>query len=186
LAAKKRNRAKRPRRPAFRVRQAGLKDLPILVHQRRAMWRDLGVKERKELDRADKVYERWARSRIKNKTLFGWVAESGDRVLGGGCLWLVPVQPRPESNFWPQPTGAKQGSSRWVTPYLLSMYTEPDSRGLGVASEVVETAVEWCRSNGYPQLRLHASEMGRKVYLKHGFQRTWEMRRRIKKLSEDC
>jgi GNAT superfamily N-acetyltransferase len=72
-----------------------------------------------------------------------------------------------------------------LVPYLLSMYTEPGSRGLGVASGVVEKAVEWCRSNGYPQLRLHASKMGRKVYLKHGFERTWEMRRRIKKLRED-
>jgi GNAT superfamily N-acetyltransferase len=182
LATKKKKKARKTRRLPFRVRKATLKELPVLVNQRRAMWRDLGVKDKRELDMADKVYERWARSRMKNETLLGWVAESGDRVLGGGCLWLAPVQPRPESNFWPQPTGAKQGSSRWVTPYLLSMYTEPDSRGLGVASEVVEIAVEWCRSNGYPQLRLHASEMGRKVYLKHGFKRTWEMRRRIKKL----
>jgi GNAT superfamily N-acetyltransferase len=72
-----------------------------------------------------------------------------------------------------------------VQPYLLSMYTEPGSRELGVASGVVEKALEWCRKNRFPQLRLHASVMGRKVYLKHGFERTWEMRRRIKKLSED-
>jgi GNAT superfamily N-acetyltransferase len=72
-----------------------------------------------------------------------------------------------------------------VQPYLLSMYTEPGSRGLGVASGVVGKALEWCRKNQFPQLRLHASVMGRKVYLKHGFKRTWEMRRRIKKLSED-
>ena len=72
-----------------------------------------------------------------------------------------------------------------IQPYLLSMYTEPRSRGLGVASGVVKKALEWCRKNRFAQLRLHASEMGRKVYLKHGFERTWEMRRRIKKLRED-
>jgi GNAT superfamily N-acetyltransferase len=185
LAAKKKKKARRPRPPPFRVRKATLKDLPVLVHQRREMWRDLEVKEKRELDNADKVYERWARARMKNETLHAWIAENAGKVLGGGCLWLAPVQPRPESKFWPQPVRAKQGTSRWVTPYLLSMYTEPHSRGMGVASEVVEKAVEWCRSNGYPQLRLHASEMGRKVYLKHGFVRTWEMRRRIKKLRED-
>jgi len=65
------------------------------------------------------------------------------------------------------------------------MYTEPRSRGLGVASGVVEKALEWCRKNRFSQLRLHASEMGRNVYLKHGFERTWEMRRRIKSLRED-
>ena len=109
---------------------------------------------------------------MKSGTLMGWVAETGGKVLGGGCVWLQPVQPRPGYNLM-------------IQPYLLSMYTEPRSRGLGVASGVVEKALEWCRKNRFLQLRLHASEMGRKVYLKHGFERTWEMRRRIKKLRED-
>jgi GNAT superfamily N-acetyltransferase len=172
LATKKKKRAKKLSRPAFTVRKATLKDLPILVHQRRAMWRDLGARQQRELDRADKIYQRWARSRMKSGSLMGWVAEDGGKVLGGGCVWLQPVQPRP-------------GYDLMIQPYLLSMYTEPRSRGLGVASGVVKKALEWCRSNGFAQLRLHASEMGRKVYLKHGFQRTWEMRRRIKKLRED-
>jgi len=172
LATKRNKRAKRPQRSALTVRKATLKDLPVLVHQRRAMWRDLGAREQGELDRADKVYAEWARSRMKSRTLMGWVAENDGKVLGGGCVWLQPVQPRPGYNLM-------------IQPYLLSMYTEPRSRGLGVASGVVEKALEWCRANGFHQLRLHASEMGRKVYLKHGFERTWEMRRRIKKLRED-
>jgi GNAT superfamily N-acetyltransferase len=136
------------------------------------MWRDLGAREQRELDRADKVYARWAKSRMKSGTLIGWIAENGGKVLGGGCVWLQPVQPRPGYNLM-------------IQPYLLSMYTEPRSRGLGVASGVVKKALEWCRENRFSQLRLHASKMGRKVYLKHGFERTWEMRRRIKKLRED-
>ena len=185
MPTKKKKRAKKSRRPAFTVRKATLKDLPALVHQRREMWHDLGVKDKNELDMADKVYERWARARMKNETLHAWIAENAGRILGGGCLWLQPTQPRPGSNIWPQPVRTGQGSNPMLVPYLLSMYTEPHSRGLGVASGVVEKAVEWCRSNGFPQVRLHASEMGRKVYLKHGFQRTWEMRRRIRKLRED-
>jgi GNAT superfamily N-acetyltransferase len=172
LATKKRKRAKKLGSPAFTVRKATLKDLPILVHQRRAMWHDLGAREQRDLDRADRVYARWARSRMKSGTLMGWVAQNDSKVLGGGCVWLQPVQPRPGYNLI-------------IQPYLLSMYTEPRSRGLGVASSVVEKALEWCRKNRFLQLRLHASEMGRKVYLKHGFERTWEMRRRIKKLRED-
>jgi GNAT superfamily N-acetyltransferase len=172
LTAKKRRHVKKPRKPTFTVRAATSKDIPSLVQQRRAMWRDLGAREQRELDRADPVYARWARSRMKNGTLMGWVAENEGKVLGGGCVWLQPVQPRP-------------GYKLMIQPYLLSMYTEPRYRGLGVASGVVEKALEWCKSKGFLQLRLHASEMGRKVYLKHGFERTWEMRRRIKKLRED-
>jgi len=172
LAVKKRKRARKPRSPGFTVRDVTLKDLPILVHQRRAMWRDLGAREQGELDSADKIYRHWARSRMKSGTLMGWVAENDGEILGGGCVWLQPVQPRP-------------GYKLLIQPYLLSMYTEPRFRGLGVASGVVEKALEWCRKNRFAQLRLHASEMGRKVYLKHGFERTWEMRCRIKKLRED-
>lgn len=172
MPTKRRKKASKPQRPAFTVRKATVKDLPSLVHQRRAMWRVLGEREPKELDRADVVYKQWARSRMKNGTLMAWIAENESRVLGGGCVWLQPVQPRP-------------GYKLKVVPYLLSMYTEPHNRGLGVASEVVRAALDWCRRNGYSQLRLHASEMGRGVYIKHGFERTWEMRRRIRKLKED-
>ena len=41
---------------------------------------------------------------------------------------------------------------------------------------VVNEAIGWCRRNKYERLMLHASEMGRKVYSKLGFKRTWEMR----------
>lgn len=169
MASRKKKRAKKPsRRPAFTVRKATLKDLPILVHQRRAMWRDMGVGTKSELDNADKTYARWARSKMKTGTLLGWIAESEGNVLGGGCVWLRPVQPMP-------------GYDRMIQPYLLSMYTERGSRGLGVASTIVEKAADWCRSQRFPQLRLHASKMGREVYAKHRFERSWEMRRRIKK-----
>src|SRR5438552_15051871 len=133
-------------KPAFTVRKATLKELLILVQQRRAMWRDLGAREQRELDRADKVYAQWARSRMKSGTLIGWVAENGEKVLGGGCVWLQPVQPRPGYNLM-------------IQPYLLSMYTEPRSRGLGVASGVVEKVLEWCRNKQCLQLCLHGMDM---------------------------
>ena len=44
------------------------------------------------------------------------------------------------------------------------------------ASMVVKEATKWCRKKGYERLMLHASEMGRRVYSKLGFKRTWEMR----------
>src|SRR2546425_11843466 len=85
------------------------------------------------------------------------------RIAAGGCLWLQPVQPRPQR-------------SSMVQPYLLSMYTEPDFRKKGAASLVVEEAIKWCMKRRYERLMLHASQMGRGVYSRLGFKRTWEMR----------
>jgi GNAT superfamily N-acetyltransferase len=148
----------------IKVRRATLKDLPELVHQRRAMWEDLGVKGKAEHDRADQIYGRWIRSRMKNERLVGWIAAKRDgTVAGGGCVWLQEVQPRPH----------RKGT---LQPYLLSMYTEPEFRGKGVASKIVEAAIDWTRKQGYERLQLHASEMGRGVYKRLGFKRTWEMR----------
>jgi GNAT superfamily N-acetyltransferase len=160
MATKRRQAAK----SKLSVHKAGLRDLDALVHQRRAMWEALGIRNNDQHEKGDRVYRRWARARLKNHQLMAWVVKSSDgRVAGGGCVWLEPVQPRPHR-------------VSMVQPYLLSMYTEPDFRRRGVASMVVKEAIEWCRKNKYERLMLHASEMGRKVYSKLGFKRTREMR----------
>jgi GNAT superfamily N-acetyltransferase len=146
------------------VRRATLRDLDTLVQQRRAMWIDLGVKDPVRHYTADKTYRRWAQTRMRNHQLMGWVVENGrGTIAGGGCLWLQPIQPNPKR-------------TKTLQPYLLSMYTDPDFRRQGVASMVVGKAIEWSRHHGYGRLMLHASEMGRTVYRKSGFYRTWEMR----------
>ena len=156
------------RRPGVKselsVHKAGLRDLDALVHQRSEMWQALGIRDKELHVKGDLVYKRWARARLKNHELMAWIVKSSDgRVAGGGCVWLQSVQPRPHR-------------VSMVQPYLLSMYTEPDFRRRGVASMVVKAAIDWCRRNKYERLMLHASEMGRKVYSKLGFKRTWEMR----------
>ena len=148
----------------LKVRLASLRDLHTLVHQRRAMWEDMGIKGRAMHQRGDQAYRQWARTRIRSGKLVAWIVESRPgRVAGGGCLWLQPVQPRPHRTANSQ-------------PYLLSMFTEPKFRRRGVASLVVEAAIEWCKKNRYERLMLHASDVGRKVYTNFGFKRTWEMR----------
>ena len=157
-------RHRRIARSKLSVRPAGVRDLDALVHQRRAMWKALGVRNNELHERGDRVYRQWARARLRNHQLMAWVVKSADgRTAGGGCVWLQQVQPRPHH-------------ASMVQPYLLSMYTEPDFRRRGVASMVVKEATKWCRKKGYERLMLHASEMGRRVYSKLGFKRTWEMR----------
>ena len=160
-----------PTRQRFTVRSATLRDLDVLVHQRHDMWRDMGVGDKRSLDRADTVYRQWARRHLRSGGFRAWLAQNSEgKIVGGGALWLRPAQPRP-------------GYEREVQPYLLSMYTERASRGQGVASRVVREAVNWTRKNGYPSLRLHASEMGRGVYSNQGFRRGWEMKMEFRQRS---
>ena len=148
----------------FTLRDAGASDVDLLVHHRREMWKDLGVKNRLVLDKADLAYRKWVKSGLKNGSLLGWIAETKESLpAGSGCLWLRPAQPKPNVKVQ-------------IQPYLLSMYTEPPFRRKGVASRVVKEAIQWCSKNGYSRLALHASRYGRGVYRKHGFTRSWEMR----------
>ncbi len=115
------------------------------------------------LDDADRAYHAWASPRLASGDLAGWIAEDAGSAVASGCLWLQPVQPRP-------------GWNAGRRPYLLSMFTEPSHRGHGLATRIVQEAVRWSAEHGFPAIALHASDAGRGVYEKLGFERTWEMR----------
>ncbi len=160
-------RAARPGpRPWGRLRPATERDLATLVRHRRAMFLELRRRSQHEMDRHDRVYRRWARRGMRAREFFAFVVEGPDgRIAGSGALWLQPQQPRP---------------GRWMVdrlPYVLSMFTEPDARGRGVASQLVARMVDWATERGYPRIFLHASSMGRSVYERLGFESGNEMRR---------
>lgn len=53
--------------------------------------------------------------------------------------------------------------------YLGDMCTDPDYRGRGYGSTLLETAMKWAREQGAGWASLFATESGRSVYLKAGF-----------------
>lgn len=147
-----------------RFRRAALRDLDVLVRQRRGMWLSMGERNRVNLDEHDRSFRRWIRIRLRSGTVVGWVAETkGREIVAGAIVWLRPSVPQP-------------GVRGLVQPFLLSMYTEPGWRRLGLSSRIVGEAVKWAKRNGYAEVRLHASPMGRRLYLRQGFKRTWEMK----------
>lgn len=133
------------------------------------MWKEIGHGTPRELDEADPVYARWARARLRDRTLVGWIAQAPDGTpAASGCLWVQQIQPYPGG-----PSGKR--------PYLLSMFTEPAHRGNGLAARIVREAVRWTRRHGHPAIALHAAPMGKRIYERLGFERTWEMRLRLDK-----
>lgn len=151
--------------PKTRVRKATLRDLDTLVEHRRGMWKDIGRHRAKELDEADPVYRRWARRRMMSGVLIGFIVESPPgSPVASGCVWLMESQPRP-------------GWAGTAQAYLLSVYTDPKHRGKGFATRITREAMRWARAQGIDRMTLHASDQGRIVYARLGFERTHEMRR---------
>jgi GNAT superfamily N-acetyltransferase len=63
--------------------------------------------------------------------------------------------------------------------WILNIYVDPAYRRQGLARKVVEALIDWCRTNEFQSVALHASEDGRSLYEKLGFQPTNEMRLRL-------
>jgi GNAT superfamily N-acetyltransferase len=163
------NRSKLPKRHKlkFKIRHASLKDLDLLVIHRRGMFRDMGYTQSRVLDRQDKAYRKWAQIRLKTGELVAFIATHLSQPVASGCIWIQPKQPGVSTHFL-------------AAPYLLSVYTEPRYRRLGLASQITCETIKWSKRRGYSEMSLHASVEGRKVYPKLGFQRTWEMRLKLK------
>lgn len=153
-----------PKSTRLTYRATTVADLELLVDHRHRMWSEIGNRTEAEIAEHDGRYRVWARSRLRSGELVGWLAESPmGSVVGSGLVWFRPDQPRPQI-----PT--------LISPYILSMYTAPDWRGKGIATRIVRALVAECRTRGHPNVILHASRLGRGVYRRAGFERTWEMR----------
>jgi GNAT superfamily N-acetyltransferase len=154
-------------RERIAIRRATLRDLPTLVRQRRGMFVDMGYRRARQLERADQAYARWVRRQVAAGRFVAFLGVcDGVGAVAGGAVWLVERQPRP-------------GFDGGLAPYLLSMYTDPEYRGRGLARRIVAAAMRWCRAHGYRTMSLHASPMGRPLYEKMGWKRTREYRREL-------
>ena len=153
-----------PGRDPIRYRPATVADLELLVDHRHRMWSDIASRTEREITEHDGLYRTWARRRLRTGELAGWVAETkAGKPVSSGLVWYRPDQPRPKLHSL-------------VSPYILSMYTEPAWRGRGIATRIVRELLRSIGAAGYPNAELHASRFGRGMYGRLGFERTWEMR----------
>lgn len=79
-----------------------------------------------------------------------------DRFAAAGGISFYQVMPTCDN-----PDGRKA--------YVMNMYTKPEYRRQGIAGEVLELLIAEALERGITFITLDASEMGRPVYVKHGF-----------------
>ena len=155
----------RNRAPAgTRFRPIVLTDAREAGRQREAMFLDLEPIASGELRSYRRRFLRWFGREFRARRLFGVLAENQEgRTVASGLLWLQPRHPTP---IFPQ----------LHTPYILSVYTEPEIRRRGLGTAIVRSLVETARELGFPRVELHATELGRGIYHRLGFRPTNQMR----------
>jgi GNAT superfamily N-acetyltransferase len=149
------------------IREAAPSESAIILHHRRSMFRDMGEGTVEELDRMVEVASPWLARALADGSYHHWLAlDSSSRVAGGGgvllCLW--PANPKDPC------------TQRAV---ILNVYTEPEFRKRGIARQIMLTIMAWIKEQGLRSVNLHASDEGRHLYEKLGFEATNEMRLRF-------
>jgi GNAT superfamily N-acetyltransferase len=151
----------------LRIRPAGIDDLAIILHHRTEMFREMGFTDAAALNDVAETAAAYFGKALPDGSYRAWLVENEDgQIVGGGGLLIAG---------WPGFPGEKQSRRVWI----LNMYTAPAHRRQGIARRVVETIVEWCRTEGFTVIALHASKAGRPLYESFGFQPTSEMRLRF-------
>ena len=148
----------------FVIRPGARDDLETIVAQRRAMFHEMGYRDDAALDKMCLAFRPWLGQKLERGEYLAWFAvESEGAVAAGLGLWLM--------DWAPHMIGA--GS---VRGNIVNVYTEPDCRRMGLARRLMETALDWCRSNEVCTVILHSSDAGRPLYESIGFKPTNEMR----------
>jgi GNAT superfamily N-acetyltransferase len=146
------------------IRPCTSADAETIVAHRRAMFYEMGHRDEHALDTMSDAFRPWLLRMMSASEYLAWFAVDADDTIAAGLgLWLMD---------WPPHL---VGPGPWRAN-ILNVYTRPQSRRMGLARRLMDTAIEWCRANHVRAVILHASDDGRRLYESMGFQATNEMR----------
>lgn len=149
----------------FSIRQTSPDDLEEILRHRRFMFYDMGYHDEGVLDRLVQSSRPPMRRFLADGSYRGWFAiAAGGPIVAGVGLLITELVSGPLS------------PDQICRPYLLNVYTYPQFRKHGLARQLTLKAVEWCRTEEFKVLWLHASEHGRPLYESLGFEATNEMK----------
>jgi ribosomal protein S18 acetylase RimI-like enzyme len=146
------------------IRPGTSADAETIVAHRRAMFYEMGHRDEHALDTMSDAFRPWLERMMRANQYLAWFAIDDDESIAAGLgLWLMD---------WPPHL---VGPGPWRAN-ILNVYTRPQSRRMGLARTLMDTAIEWCRANRVRAVILHSSDAGRSLYESMGFQATNEMR----------
>ncbi len=93
---------------------------------------------------------------LPDGSFIAWVALDEGKIVAtsGLCFFCAP------------PTFSNPSGN---TAYIMNIYTKPGYRNRGIASKLTGHIIREAKLRECGKITLHASEMGRPIYVKHGF-----------------
>jgi GNAT superfamily N-acetyltransferase len=145
------------------IREASPNDTPEILRQRRRMYEDMHYNDPIALDTMASLSSSYLTSAMADGSFRAWLASDGDRMVAGGAVVISP---------WP----AHPYDLQCRRATILNVYTDPEYRRRGIARQLMQTMIDWCKREGFARVTLHASDDGRHLYQSLGFEPSNEMR----------
>lgn len=144
------------------IRPMSPDDIDLVCHHREQVWRENGRSE-EVIASVAQPFREWLARSISGGPYLGWILEEEGQPVGGAGLMEMEWPPHPM-----HPATDRRGC-------IMNVYVEPAFRGKGLATLLMDHAVAEAGRRGIQYLVLHASEKGRPLYEKLGWQPTSEM-----------
>jgi GNAT superfamily N-acetyltransferase len=145
------------------IREASPNDIPEILRQRSRMYEDMHYNDPIALDTMAALSSSYLETAMADGSFRAWLATDGDRIVAGGAVVISP---------WP----AHPYDLQCQRATILNVYTDPEYRRRGIARQLMQTMIAWCKREGFARVTLHASDDGRHLYESLGFEPSNEMR----------
>lgn len=141
--------------------EATLENVPLLVEHHRRMFEEILVSQEKDpasLDKKklDAAYQKKMQGEL-GKTCKAWLAQYKGEFVASGAVSLLSMVPVPFDYSY-------------HVAYIHSIFTENQFRGRGIAGYILCEIIEYCRDKEVNRLILNASDAGRPIYERFGFE----------------
>jgi len=93
---------------------------------------------------------------LADDSFVAWLALDGNQVIATSGLTFSFVPP-------------SHSNQSGKVAYIMNMFTLPKHRKQGIAETLFLHIIEEAKARGYNKITLHATDMGRPLYEKHGF-----------------
>ena len=144
------------------LRRATVADAPLITRHRHLMFADNDLATEAAYNVMDLAFEPWVRERLADGRYVGLFLEEDEKLLAACGIFFMDFPPH---HLDPNP----------VRAYLLNFYTAPEARGRGLATQLLQHAVDECHKANVRVITLHASKFGKPIYEKSGFTQNNEM-----------
>lgn len=153
--------------PKFIIRQAQVRDIPVLVQRHRFTIEEIVQMEaiiynNPNWNGMDESYKDKLERQLSSGNCIAYVLEYENEIAASGAVSIVERVPLPDD-------------PNWKTGYIHSIYTNKDFRKRGYAKLIMEELIKACKAHGIRRVQLKSSKAGLKLYEKLGFKESINM-----------